>query len=421
MNSTQKTNTKDMTTGNPAALLLAFMLPMLIGNIFQQFYNMVDTMVVGKFVNADALAAVGSTGSITNLFFCLCNGLAAGIGIIVSQFFGAGNHKNVRLAITNAFYIMIATGILMGGLGALLAKPVLTLMHTPENIIDNAAIYMQITCAGVLGTALYNVIAAILRGVGDSRTPLYFLILSSFLNIGMDLLFVIVFHWGVPGVAAATVVAQLLSALCSIGYAFLRNPLFKFTRQEWAFDRAITKECFRLGVPMAVQSGMMAFSFVILQRVINSFGSSIVAAWTTTSRIETLINQPFRSLGDSMSTYAGQNVGAQKYKRVEEGCRKGMLMMAVFALLMLPVMWLFGEFFMTMFVKAEETEVIAIGGKALKILALFYLPLGMIYVYRGILNGSGDAKFALISGIAEMSGRIFFPGPISSIPGIGFW
>ncbi|MBR6380882.1 MAG: MATE family efflux transporter [Lachnospiraceae bacterium] len=408
-----------MTAGDPAPLLLRFMLPMLIGNIFQQFYNLVDTMVVGKFVDADALAAVGSTGSITNLFFCLCNGLSAGIGIIVSQFFGAGREQKVRRAITNAFYIMTVTGLVMGGLGALLARPVLSALHTPENILGNAVLYMQITCAGVLGTALYNVMAAILRGIGDSKTPLYFLIISSFLNIGMDLLFVIVFGWGVPGVAGATVVAQLLSAAASAGYAFLRNPMFRFSRAEWRFDPEITGECFRIGLPMAVQSGMMAFSFVILQRVINGFGSVIVAAFTTTSRIETVVNQPFRSLGDSMSTYAGQNVGAGKYDRVSEGYRKAMVMMAVFAFVMLPVMWFFGRFFMTLFV--NEAEVIALGGIALRILALFYIPLGMIYVCRGILNGSGDAKFSLISGIAEMSGRILFPGPLSMIPAIGFW
>ncbi len=417
-----KNNTsKDMTQGNPTSLLLTFMLPMLVGNIFQQFYNMVDTMVVGKFVNADALAAVGSTGSITNLFFCLCNGLATGIGIIVSQYFGAKDLKKMRLSIINAFYIVVASGLVMGTLGVLLARPVLILLSTPDRILDNAVIYMQITCMGIIGTALYNAIASILRGIGDSKTPLYFLIISSILNIVLDLFFVIVLHWGVPGVAAATVFSQLLSAVCSIAYAFIRNPLFSFGREEFLIDRFIIRECFRLGIPMALQTGMMAFSFVILQRVINSFGPAVMAAWTATSRIETIINQPFRSLGNSISTYAGQNVGARKYDRVKLGTHSGLIMTTAFALVMLPIIWFGGESIMLFFVKAEETEVISIGVAALRMLAFFYIPLGVIYVYRGTLNGAGDARFALLAGISEMCGRIFFPGPISMISGVGFW
>ncbi|MCR4922386.1 MAG: MATE family efflux transporter [Lachnospiraceae bacterium] len=417
----KRSSTIDMTKGNPTSLLLSFMLPLLIGNIFQQLYNTVDTMVVGKFVSAEALAAVGSTGSITNLFLCLCNGLAAGVGIIISQYFGAKNMDNMRRAIINSVYIMSFIGIIIGLLGVTFTRPVLILMNTPENILDSATIYMQISCAGVLATSVYNGFSAILRGLGDSKTPLFCLIISSFLNISLDLIFVLVFHLGVAGTSMATVIAQFVSALLTILYTLWKNPIFKFAKKDMRFDRDIAINCFRLGIPMALQSSLTSLSFVILQSAINSFGSVIVSTWTTTSRIETLMNQPLRSLGNSLSTYAGQNVGAKEFERTREGCKKGFIMMMIFTVAMIPVMWLFGEFFIGLFVSGKELEIIATGATALKILSIFHIPLGIIYVYRGVLNGAGDAKFSLISGLAEMAGRILFPGPLSMIPAIGFW
>ena len=411
----------NMTTGDPTRLMLSFMIPMLIGNVFQQFYNLADTMVVGQFVSADALAAVGSTGSLTNLFFALCNGLASGAGIIVSQYFGAGNTTWVRRTIVNAFFILFTTGVVMGGAGAMLARPVLAVMKTPSEILDQAVLYMRITCVGVLGTAMYNAVAAILLGVGDSKTPLVFLIFSSIMNIVMDLVFVIWFHWGVAGVAGATVAAQMLSAAASITYARLRNPLFCLRKEDWMIDRGVVRECFRLGVPMAIQSGMMSASGIVLQRVVNSFGAKVMAAWTTVHKIENLINQPLGTLSRSLSTFTGQNIGAGKADRVRLGIRKGLIMAMTFVGMMMVIMWVFSGSLMRLFVNDGETEVIFIGAKALRILALFYFFLGAIYVYRGTLNGAGDARFSLMTGIAEMVGRIAFPGTISAIPSIGYW
>lgn len=415
-----KKYSKDMTNGDTFSLLISFMVPMMIGNIFQQFYNIVDTIIAGKFIDSNALAAVGSTGHITNLFFALGNGLATGIGIIVSQFFGSGDKDGVRKTITNAFFMVSATSIFVGGLGASLSRPVLVYgLKTPDEILESSVIYMSVTCIGFIGTALYNTISYIMRGIGDSKTPLYFLIVSSFLNILMDLAFVIFFDLGVKGLAIATITAQALSAALSIGYALLKNPVFKFEKKDFVLDKNIIIKCYTLGGSMALQSGLIALSFVILQRVINSFGAVVIAAFTTTSKIENLVNMQFKALGDSLSTYSGQNIGARKGDRVKKGYRVGMTMMGTYALIMIPLMWIFGDFLMRVFV--NEPEVIAFGKTAMRILSSFYLPLGTIYVCRGILNGAGDAKFPLISGISEMVGRVIFPAFFCSLPFLGAW
>ena len=421
-NAVNKKFSKDMTVGVPTTLILSFMLPMMMGNIFQQFYNIVDTIIAGRFIDAKALAAVGSTGSTTNLFFALGNGLATGIGILVSQSFGSGDMKSVRKVITNAFVIVSITSIFVGGLGFIFARPVLThFLKTPVDILDTAASYMSITCIGFIGTALYNTISYIMRGVGDSKTPLYFLIASSFINVLMDLLFVIAFDMGVVGLAVATITAQAISAAGSITYAFLKNPVFKIERNDWRLDFDIIRKCYTLGGSMALQSGLIALSFVILQRVINSFDYLVVAAFTTTSKIENIVNMQFKALQDSLSTFTGQNIGAGKGERVKQGFKSGAIMMAIYALAMIVVMMLFGDVLVKIFIDAKETEIIAFGSKAMRILSAFYLPLGAIYVGRGILNGAGDAQFPLISGIAEMTGRVVFPAFLCSLPFLGAW
>lgn len=421
-NALAKNYSKDMTVGVPTTLILSFMLPMMMGNIFQQFYNIVDTIIAGRFIDAKALAAVGSTGSTMNLFFALGNGLATGIGILVSQNFGSGDMKSVRKVITNAFVIVSATAIFVGSLGFIFSRPVLTyFLKTPMDILDMAASYMAITCIGFIGTALYNTISYIMRGVGDSKTPLYFLIASSFINVFMDLLFVIAFNMGVVGLALATITAQAISAAGSITYAFLKNPVFKIEKSDWKLDKEIIKKCYALGGSMALQSGLIALSFVILQRVINSFDYMVVAAFTTTSKIENIVNMQFKALQDSLSTFTGQNIGAKKGERVKEGFKSGAMMMVIYAVVMIIVMMLFGDVLVKIFIDAKETEIIAFGSRAMKILSCFYLPLGMIYVCRGILNGAGDAMFPLISGIAEMTGRVIFPAFLCSLPFLGAW
>ena len=410
---------KDMTSGSPTKLILSFMVPLVIGNIFQQFYNMVDSMIVGKYVGADALAAVGATGSLNFLFFSLCNGMASGVGIIMSQHFGAGDADNVKRTIFNAAFIMVVSGLVMGGLGFILSYPALRLLNTPANIIDASALYMKIMSAGVLAVAFYNCIAAMLRALGDSKTPLYFLIVASILNVILDLLFVRKFNMGVAGVGIATIISQFISGMGSLIFAIIKNPYFKIEKKHLHMDFDIIYQAVRMGVPLAFQSSLIAISCVALQRVVNGFGSVVVAAYTATGRIEQLVQQPYNSLGMAMSTYTGQNIGAGNIERVKSGYKKGFLIMAIFSFCMMPLAQFFGNVIMNLFV--NDAEVISLGASALKITSWFYLFLGMIYVTRGLLNGAGDAAFAFINGLIEMVGRICFAKPLTLVPFVGVW
>ncbi len=414
-----KSYVKDMTEGNPTGLLLTFMLPMVVGNVFQQLYNMVDSMIVGKYVGADALAAVGATGSLNFLIFSLCGGMANGIGIIISQYFGAGNDNGVKKAIANAVYIMTTSALLMGVIGLVFSRKLLIFLNTPENILDDSALYMQIMCVGILAVGLYNCIAAILRAVGDSKTPLYFLIVASILNIILDLLFVRTFNMGVAGAGIATIISQLLAGIGSLAFAFIKNPYFKIDRDQMKAEKVIIAQCVRMGIPLAFQTSLIAISCVVLQSVVNTFGSVVVAAFTATSRIEQLVQQPYNSLGMAVSTFTGQNIGAGKIDRVKKGFHRGMIIMAIFTFAMIPLAQFGGEIIMKLFV--NEEDVIALGSQALKITSWFYLFLGSIYVARGMLNGAGDATFAFINGLVEMAGRICFAKPLTMIPAIGVW
>lgn len=409
----------DMTKGNEMELLLKFAFPMLVGNIFQQLYNMVDSIIVGKFVGSNALGAVGSVGSLNFLFFSLCMGLGTGMGILISQFFGAGKDDYVKKIIANSIYITMAAGSAMSIIGAVFARPILILMNTPKANLDDAVIYMQIVCGATVVVAFYNGISSILRALGDSKTPLIFLIAASIINVVLDLLFVLVFHMGVAGAAWATVAAQIVSAIGSILFAVWKNPYLKLHKRHFEIDATIIRKSFQIGLPVAGQNALIAFSCVALQSVVNNYGATAMAAYTATSRVEQLVQQPFGSLGTAISTFAGQNAGAGKYDRVSTSCKKGTFLVLIFSLLMIAVMFLFGEPIVKLFV--NESEVIHIGAKGLRITSLMYFGLGMIYVMRGMLNGVGDAAYAMINGVTEVVGRIGFAYLLMAIPAVGMW
>ena len=413
-----KAHMMDMTAG----ILLRFMLPLLVGNIFQQVYSMVDMMIVGRYIGPDALAAVGATGSLNFLFFSLCNGLSNGVGILIAQAFGAGRTADVKRVIANSVYIMAASALVMGGLGCLLARWVLGILRTPENVLDQSVTYMQVMCAGVVAVSMYNCIASILRGIGDSRTPLFFLVVSSFLNVFLDLFFIRSLGLGVGGAAAATILSQLLSAVGCIVYAVRHNPMFLISREQWRPDPALIGRCCSIGVPLAAQSSMIALSLVILQSVVNGYGSVVGAAFTATSRVEVLVQQPFNSMFAALSTFTGQNIGALRQDRVRKGFRQAALLVLLFSAAVTPLFHLFSRDIMGLFVDAGQgAEVIEYGARGLAISSLFFAPLGMIGVCRGVLNGAGDGTYSVISGVCEMAGRILFPRPLTMIPAIGVW
>lgn len=410
-----------MTKGNTTKLLLEFSVPMLIGNIFQQIYNVVDSAIVGKYIGADALAAVGSTGSVNFLFFSLCIGVGSGSGIVASRYFGAKEHDNVKRVVANSCYIMMFVSFVMALLGFMLSGPVLHLLNTPENIFENAKLYLQLICLGIPLVGIFNYSSSILRALGDSRTPLIFLLVSCFINIGFDYLFVVKFGMGIMGAAVATIIAQAIAGIGCLIYSYITNEYFRVEKKLRKINSKIINECVRMGSMLALQMGMIAVSCIALQRYVNGFGSTVVAAFTATGRIEQIIQQPYNSLGMAISTHAGQNLGAGNHKRIKEGFNKGLLIAFIFSVLMLPVMQIFGDQIISIFV--DDKEVIALGARGLRITSVFYFALGSIYVSRGILNGIGDAAFAFINGFVEMVGRILLPALLAgSLFGVwGLW
>ena len=412
--------TVDMTRGNAAGLLIRFAIPMLIGNLFQQAYNLGDSMIVGQFLGANALAAVGATGSVTFLFFSICNGIGAGCGVVAAQSFGSGDDALTKRAIANAAYIMFSTALIMGVAAYLAAPSVLRLMGTHPDILRDATTYMRMSCIGVPLIAVYNYTSSMLRALGDSKTPLYFLIFSCFLNLVLDTLFVCGFHMGVFGAALATIIAQVVSGVGCLIWALKCNPYFKLTREDMLPDRQIIGKSVKIGLPMAFQWSLIAISSTALQTFVNSFdNTAVVAAYTATNRIESLLHQPYGSISAALATYAGQNYGAKNLARVKDGLKHGMFISGVYTLLDILAFQLFREPIMRLFVK--EAAVIELGAGAMRLTSWFFLFLAIIYMSRGILNGVGDALFALINGVVEVICRIGLPLLIVLIPGTGYW
>lgn len=414
-----KTKTLNMTKGNPVYLLLVFAIPMLVGNLFQQMYNLVDSVVVGKGVGANALAAVGATNSVTFLFFALCNGIGSGGGIITAQHFGAGNEETVKKAIVNSGYILFAGSLLVGLISFILAEPMLLVMDTPSNILKDAVIYMRLQCIGLPLVALYNHVSAMLRALGDSKTPLYFLIVACFLNVVLDVWFVYGFHLGVFGVAIATIIAQLIAGAGCLIYAIRINPYFKVNKRHFKMEKKLIWGTLRLGIPLSMQFSLVAVSCMALQRVVNSYGAIVIAAFTAVGRVEQLVHQPYGTLSAALSTYCGQNLGANEMNRIRQGFRKSLMLMSIFSVVMLPIMQFGSEWIIQIFV--DDPQVVYYGGKALRITSWFYLFLGTINMARGILNGVGDALFALINGGVEVVIRIILPVVMTGIAFIGVW
>ncbi len=412
-----KTKTINMTQGNPTILLIRFAIPMLLGNIFQQMYNLVDSVIVGRYVGSDALAAVGATSSVTFLFFSICNGVGSGGGIVTAQQFGTGNVEKTKKAIVNAGYILIVGAVIMGTIAFLASGAVLRFMDTPEKIMGDAVLYMRLQCIGLPLVAVYNYSSSMLRALGDSRTPLYFLIFSSILNVGLDYLFVCGFTMGVFGAAVATIIAQVVAGVGCLLYALKTNRYFSFERKHFKPEKEFIWGAVRMGIPLSLQFSLIAISCMGLQRVVNSFGESVIAAFTAVSRVEQLLHQPYGTLSAALATYSGQNMGANRLDRIKLGFRKSMGMMTVFSLVMLPVMQFGGEAIIGLFV--EEAEVIRHGVTAMRVTSWFYVFLGTINITRGVLNGIGDAAFALINGVVEVIVRIILPILLTGIPLFG--
>lgn len=411
---------QDMTKGSVIRQIAVFAIPLFIGNIFQQLYNMVDAVVVGRFVGKNALAAVGTSFPAIFLLVALVMGLTMGASVVVSQLFGAGELKKMRRAISTSFIFLIICAISLTLLGLLISRNLLLLLKTPPEVIDEATVYLKIIFSGLMFMFLYNTIAAFLRALGDSRTPLYFLIVSSLLNMGLDLLFVIRFNMGVAGVAWATVIAQAVSVLLSIIYIYKRVELLRLHPRDMVFDRELFAQSVRLGIPASIQQTVVAFGMIAVQGLVNSFGSVTMAAYTAAARIDSIAMMPIMNLGLSVSTFTAQNIGAGNLERVRRGYRQTLAMVAACCAVTSTIILLFGPKLIQLFVDAAETEVISQGNDYITVVSFFYIMLGLLFVTNGVLRGSGDMTVSMASTIVNLAVRVAAAYYLSSRPGIGF-
>lgn len=396
---------KDLTQGNVFKLILGFSIPLLFGMLFQQFYSMVDTIIVGRYLGVNALAQVGSTGSINFMIIGFCMGVCNGFAIPVAQKFGARNYKLLRKYVFNSGLLSVVFSLVMTVIVCVLCRNILVLMNTPNDIIDGAYSYIFVIFLGIPVTYLYNLLAGIIRSLGDSKTPLIFLLISSVLNIILDLVFIIVFHMGVAGAAWATVISQGVSGICCLIFMRKRYSILKFEKDELkANGHCIRRLCY-MGIPMGLQYSITAIGSVILQTAVNGLGSLVVAAVTAGGKISMFLCCPFDALGSTMATYAGQNVGAKKLERVNDGIKKSIIIGSIYSVIAFIISILFGQTIALLFVDGSQIELLAMVKKQLIIMAAFYIPLCLVNVVRFTIQGMGYSTFAICAGICEMIAR----------------
>ena len=409
---------KEMTHGKPLSLILSFCLPMLLGNLFQQLYSMVDTIIVGKFIDVDSLAAVGSTGSVSFLIIGFTMGVTSGSCILPAQQFGAGNYSQMRKLIAHAVYLCAITTVVTTVLAVSLCYPLLQIMQTPSDIIDLAYNYIVVIFAGICVTMMYNLMAGILRAMGDSRTPLYFLILASIINIGLDLLFIVVFNSGVAGAGWATVISQGISGVLCIVYMKKNYPILHFEKGELAFSGMRLLSIAKISVPMGLQFSITAIGSILLQSAVNSLGKVCVAAVTAAGKMQNMVVAPMETLGITMATYAGQNLGAGKIDRITQGMHRAFAVGIIYSVVAAAAMWLFSGSICLLFVDAEETEVISRAVYFIGINAFFYPVLALLFITRNMLQGVGFSFLPMLAGASELAARAVVS--IGLVPVFGF-
>lgn len=409
---------KDMTNGSPSKHILGFAVPMLFGMLFQQFYNLVDTIIVGKTLGVDALAGVGATGSINFMIIGFCMGVCNGFVIPVAQCFGAKKPADLRKYVFNGYICSIVFAIVLTLASVIFCRRILIIMNTPADIIDHAYNYIVVIFIGIPTVFLYNMVSGVIRSLGDSKTPVVFLVLSSIINVVLDFFLILVCKMGVAGAGWATVTSQLISGLTCLIYMYKKYDILKGDKSERVLDRRfITNLCMN-GVPMGLQYSITAIGSTILQAAVNTLGSTYVAAMTAGSKMFNFTCCPFDALGSTMATYAGQNVGAAKIKRLGQGVRSAMIIGSVYSVLSLIALYFTTDYIALLFVNASETTIIALTRQFILASACFYIPLTGVNVVRFCIQGMGFSVFAISAGILEMIGRAF--AAIILIPSIGF-
>lgn len=396
---------KDLTTGSPMKLILGFAFPMFLGLLFQQFYSLVDTMIVGKYLGVDPFAGVGSTGSLNFIVIGFCMGLCSGFSVPISQSFGAKDFRMLRKMVTNSVWLCVFFSVIFTTLMLVFCRPVLTLMNTPENIFEYAYIYIFIIFAGIPCTILYNMTAAILRALGDSKSPIIFLAISSAINIGLDLLLIIVFKMGVDGAALATVISQGVSGVISVIYIKKKFDILAMEKDDWKLEGRLVGKLTGVGIPMGLQYSITGIGSVILQTAVNGLGSIYVASMTAGSKINMFLACPFDALGQTMAPYAGQNIGARKLDRVGKGLRAACIIGFIVSGLMVIVVKLFGDQLTMLFLDEKDPVIMQNSTQLLIIVSAFYCLLTLVNTVRFTIQGMGFSSLAIIAGVMEMFAR----------------
>lgn len=391
---------RDLTEGNEGKLIFYFTLPMLIGNIFQQLYNTVDSIIVGRTLGKEALGAVGVSFPIIFLLASLIMGITMGSTILIAQYYGAKDMKKLKRTIDTTYIILFVSSLIVTAIGLIFSGWILRVLGTPEEMIKDAQVYLNITFIGIFGMFGYNSISAILRGLGDSKTPLYFLIISTVINIILDLVFILVFHWGVAGAAWATIIAQACSFLFGIYYLNKNHEVLKFNIKTMKFDKNIFKKSLKIGLPSGVQQMLFSIGMMGLQGMVNSYGTDTVAAYTAASKVDSFASMPIMNFGAAISTFVGQNLGANKPERVKNGYKATLIMSTIISLSVTIVVIVFRRPLLAMF--NTDPDVISVGVRYLVIIPSFYAVISFMFITSGVIRGAGDTLIPMFISILTL-------------------
>ena len=395
----------DMTKGSPGRLIMKFIIPIILGNIFQQLYNVMDTIIVGQFVGMKALAAVGATGTISFLILGFMSGITTGFTVMTSQRFGAGDMEGVKISVGNAYFLSVIVTIVMTVISVAGMDWLLRIMQTPEDIFEMSKTYIVIICLGMGFNILYNLLSSMLRAVGNSKVPLYFLILAAILNIVLDLAFIIVFKMGVAGAAWATIASQGVSGFLCLIYIIKKVPALQIEKRHLTPDRWCVHSQMSIGIPMALQFSITAVGTIMVQAVLNMLGSTVVAAYTVSGKIEQFVTQIYVALGMTMATYSAQNRGVGDVERIKKGTKISFWISTIYSIVIFFVLEATLPWVVRLFLAGDLSEVLGYARTYITICGLFFVPLGMIFIYRNVMQGCGYGFLPMMGGVVELACR----------------
>lgn len=409
---------KNMTQGNTTKLILAFALPVLLGNVFQQFYTMADTIMVGQILGVQALAAMGATASLSGLVIGLTTGVSMGVSIMIAQYYGANDQAGMKMATAGCIRLCAYSAIVIFAVAIVLKKPILILLQTPQSILGMADSYLTIIILGLFVTMAYNMMASMLRAIGDSKTPLYFLIVASLVNIGLDYVFIAIFHMGIAGAGYATVISQALSVVLCFIYLKKKYPMFILKKGEYHVEKEILHRQLTMGISMGLMNSIVSIGSVVLQSAVNSLGEITIAAHTAARKIVEMFMQPMISIAIAVTTFTSQNLGAGKFKRIREGMKASVWISFIWVVFVVIISFTYIDFFIELLVNAKQTKVIELAAYYTRISSVFYFVLAILFIYRNGLQGLGNGRSPIVSSCIEMAVKII--ATFALIPSTGY-